>query len=450
MEVKITAQRVSNPRASRKWIEAEDGVYYSFWGSEVWGKDEVGEPLHGQLIAHEEYEIEYEVNDKGYNNVKSIKRLTYKATGEIEVPEQEEETAMPEKEKKVGSSSTTTIAEGALVPFTPTVKELVVRPQISPEEAIKLWEQFQQFKVDLLDENDYVYYVEHGKNKPQGFKTKEEANAFNVKQYKSAGKVIGRIKKSGWRKFAQAFNLSVQVLKEVVLPSPPAPTKYAKYWVLVTAPNGRTMTGTGVCSLNERGFAHQDHDIVATAMTRAVNRGVSDMIAAGEVSAEEIGAGNSYEKFPDHKEVKTPSGAVVYVPKKKIKTAKDVVEVIEEHHEELAKKDVGFAKERKKLKDFVEGEIVGEKEEETHGKSVSDSIVDPPVFTTTDPISKERFQEIKDKVKQVAELYTVTQTSIFEDLADRFSLNKEGRTIKRFEISNEKSDELMEYLEGQL
>jgi hypothetical protein len=98
-------------------------------------------------------------------------------------------------------------------------------------------------------------------------------------------------KKSAWRKLATAFNLSVEVISEVrkeyLLGTPD------KYFVVevtakATAMNGRSMTGLGSCASNERGFAHVEHDVRATAETRAKNRAISDLIGAGEVSAEEM------------------------------------------------------------------------------------------------------------------------------------------------------------------
>ena len=46
----------------------------------------------------------------------------------------------------------------------------------------------------------------------------------------------------------------------------------------------------GNCSRQEGNKAHPNHDIPATAMTRATNRAIADLIGAGEVTAEEIQA----------------------------------------------------------------------------------------------------------------------------------------------------------------
>ncbi len=60
--------------------------------------------------------------------------------------------------------------------------------------------------------------------------------------------------------------------------------------VVCTAPNGRQTEGVAICTSTEKKFAHPEHDVYTTCHTRAKNRAISDMIAAGEVSAEEMEA----------------------------------------------------------------------------------------------------------------------------------------------------------------
>jgi len=157
----------------------------------------------------------------------------------------------------------------------------VVRPLQSAEEALADWQGYQRLTHAILDQSDY--------QKVQG------------KDFK---------KKSAWRKYAKAFNLSDEVVAETIvrrhdektceiLHNPEklqaqecsCPTTYARYRVRCLAPNGRVTEGVGVCSTKEqRGFSKPEHDIPATAHTRAKNRAISDMIGAGEVSAEEATA----------------------------------------------------------------------------------------------------------------------------------------------------------------
>ena len=100
--------------------------------------------------------------------------------------------------------------------------------------------------------------------------------------------------------FALAFNLSDEMLKEE--------RKQYKInnqehfvWeatVRVTAPNGRFSEATASCASNERKFSHPEHDVRATAHTRAKNRAIADLIGGGEVSAEEMDAASLASSAP--------------------------------------------------------------------------------------------------------------------------------------------------------
>ena len=132
------------------------------------------------------------------------------------------------------------------------------------------------------------------------------------------------IKKSGFRKIATAFNVSVDIvakereIREGVLTW--------RVTARATAPNGKSVESIGSCASNESNHmekvadnlsqidAHdhysrddddimkvegkwrrlrstkavKEHDILATAETRAKNRAISDLVGGGEVSAEEL------------------------------------------------------------------------------------------------------------------------------------------------------------------
>lgn len=101
------------------------------------------------------------------------------------------------------------------------------------------------------------------------------------------------LKKSGVRKLAVAFNLSEEIidLREERDPDGKIITAFAS--VRITAPNHRTTIGTGVCSVHDKksgrsGFSNPEHDIRATAITRATNRAILNMVGMGKVSAEEV------------------------------------------------------------------------------------------------------------------------------------------------------------------
>ena len=98
-------------------------------------------------------------------------------------------------------------------------------------------------------------------------------------------------KKSAWRKLARHFNISVAASLDSVRvdTTPEGFTAFAI--ATASAPWGQSWTDVGACgSDEERGKRTITvADAVATAMTRASNRAVSNLIAMGEVSAEEIG-----------------------------------------------------------------------------------------------------------------------------------------------------------------
>ena len=148
---------------------------------------------------------------------------------------------------------------GALVPLSTTSD--IVRPAVSAQQAIAAWNEFQDLKRAILQPSDVK---------------KIQGKDFMVK--------------SAWRKFATFFNLNDKIVEETQTSHQDGQGWTWKIKVICTAPNGRFTEGVGICSTSERTFAHLEHDTYATAHTRAKNRAISDMVAAGEVSAEEVSA----------------------------------------------------------------------------------------------------------------------------------------------------------------
>lgn len=134
-------------------------------------------------------------------------------------------------------------------------------------------------------------------------------------------KIAGRAfpKKSAWRKLGTAFGVTLhRVEGPLVERDESGMILRAEVTMRASAPNGRSVDGWGLCDVYERccqpdcsvqaqrhrhcggddqyrgdpapwtHFSHADHDIPATAMTRASNRALSDLFGFGEVSAEEI------------------------------------------------------------------------------------------------------------------------------------------------------------------
>ena len=103
-------------------------------------------------------------------------------------------------------------------------------------------------------------------------------------------------KKSAWRKLARHFNISVAASLDSVRVEthPDGFTAYAI--ATASAPWGQSWTDVGACASDEATGRRTITiaDAIATAMTRASNRAVSNLIAMGEVSAEEIGNRKPY------------------------------------------------------------------------------------------------------------------------------------------------------------
>lgn len=145
-----------------------------------------------------------------------------------------------------------------------------VKPLVSPEKAAEDWALFEALKSKLLIEEDY--------------------QPIAGKRY---------IKRSGFRKIAVYFGLSDRILEQERVDRDDG-SFFWRIVVEVEAPNGRVSTGVGACDSRERRFAHVEHDVYATAHTRAKSRAISDMVAGGAVSAEEMEAELGQEDEKEH------------------------------------------------------------------------------------------------------------------------------------------------------
>lgn len=163
----------------------------------------------------------------------------------------------PATEEQAPAEIPSEVSAGAIVPMSVEASPIVV-PAVTAEVMRESMRQFQSLKASLLDKSTDIATIQ---NKPF-------------------------IKRSGWRKFALAFNVSDEITKEERDEHDDDFTW--RIWVKVWAPNGRSVVGIGACSSEERDFAHLQHDVYATAHTRAKNRALSDLIGSGEVSWEEL------------------------------------------------------------------------------------------------------------------------------------------------------------------
>ena len=151
----------------------------------------------------------------------------------------------------------------------PALTEIgIVRPVVTAQQALAAWNEFQALKKAIIEPSDL-----------------QEIEVFDKRT--GTKKKSKFIKKSGWRKLAACFNLTIRTESEIK-----EPTKNGGFlWtmkVVCRAPNGREMEGVAKCSSDEKNGARIEHDVYTTAYTRAVNRAISDLIAAGEASAEEM------------------------------------------------------------------------------------------------------------------------------------------------------------------
>jgi hypothetical protein len=142
-----------------------------------------------------------------------------------------------------------------LVPDRPSM----IRPLATPEEALANWQAFQELKARLITKDD----LQHVGGKD-------------------------RITKSGWRKVAAVFGINVELIAERRIPHEKGTGFVVECTVRAIAPNGRYNDGVGSFDSNERKMAHLEHDVRATAYTRAANRAIADLVGGGEVSAEEV------------------------------------------------------------------------------------------------------------------------------------------------------------------
>jgi hypothetical protein len=137
---------------------------------------------------------------------------------------------------------------------------MVVQPNLPA--AVETMRAFQQLKTQLLDQVDMI--------------------SIQGKWY---------IKRSGWRKIALAFNISTEVIS--IEHEKIDDIYVVRVRARARAPNGRVAEEIAACDSSEfqGNIKASIHNIESKAVTRAINRAISDLVGGGEVSAEEIIAG---------------------------------------------------------------------------------------------------------------------------------------------------------------
>jgi len=229
----------------------------------------------GKEIAFEEAEkltneqvqaVFKEANGKGLKSYKEAKE-------EMEI----------ETQGKVAIGSTKPSMELALAPtlMADIEADPIVRPIATPEVALAAWKEYQNLKKKIAGPGDFT--LVRGKEHPN----KQFAN-----------------------KLSKFFGISVEIIKAEREERPGGYTWHA--WARAIAPNGQFRDGDGHCSNLDKAhkedlvkdgkvickgpcdgfkhFSHPEHDIYATAVTRAKGRAIMELCGFGEVTAEEIGS----------------------------------------------------------------------------------------------------------------------------------------------------------------
>lgn len=127
------------------------------------------------------------------------------------------------------------------------------------------------------------------------------ASILDASDWQDAGRGEKFVKKSGWRKIATWYSLSIELVRDSVDRAPDGSVARAQVWARAIAPNGRYSDGDGYCDVSESRFARNkaklENDLRGTATTRAVNRAISNLVGMGAVSHEEMVATDSGPPF---------------------------------------------------------------------------------------------------------------------------------------------------------
>ncbi|MDD2785913.1 MAG: hypothetical protein PHS79_03405 [Patescibacteria group bacterium] len=135
-----------------------------------------------------------------------------------------------------------------------------VAPPLSPvadnDQIMRVWNNFNELKLRLLDDNDFVTV---------------------------GGEKLA--KKSAFRKLALAFGISTEIVKEERVTI----NGFDAFLISIKAiaPSGRFMVALGSCYEKERKF-NKPSDVRAIAETRATNRSIANLIGWSAPSAEEM------------------------------------------------------------------------------------------------------------------------------------------------------------------
>jgi hypothetical protein len=150
------------------------------------------------------------------------------------------------------------------LPATPELSRLEPLRPMPLHDVQRAMGEYQAGLAALLNDNDWQTFSDRG-GQPRRF-----------------------VKRTGWRKIATWFGLDLYVGRITVERYEDGRIRLAEVVGRVVAPNGRVGEDIGACSADERGFSKPEHDIRATATTRALNRAISNLVGMGDLTAEEV------------------------------------------------------------------------------------------------------------------------------------------------------------------
>lgn len=159
----------------------------------------------------------------------------------------------------------------------------------------------------VIEKNDYIVRPADLSVVAETMRMFEQAKS-QVLRADDIQKITGKdfVKKSGWRRLARAFTLNTEIIKFKIDRADTGNIISAEFVVRASHPNGAYTEAWGGCDINERKF-NKNQDIAATAQTRATNRAISDLIAGGEVSAEEMNDRHDYRSQPGNQATSAPA-----------------------------------------------------------------------------------------------------------------------------------------------
>ena len=224
---------------------------------------------------------QFDMMEPSINERKAKNQVVVEEVSEAEIIVAEEVLNEENNENTEMSESTALeISEASLIPADVTSMMSYLPPI---EEAKKYFAYVQEFKLSILTKKDVEKIGDKTHVKRSGWE--KFVNTFRL-----AYKIVSEQKrttkqhlvKTQWDKTTQPWTKAI--VRDEILEG----IQY-KVKVEMTAPNGLTVQGIGLCEEYEGGRDdRKEHDVLTHAETRAFNRACSKIVGLGEVSFEEI------------------------------------------------------------------------------------------------------------------------------------------------------------------